>query len=181
MMLMPLSAGVVLVRDERDLDAAFAQRAPYLFHGAEGARSPDQGKRSFQCSRRFDALKVWVALQRYGAEGLGALYDRLCDTAAGAPRGDRRPARLRGAPRARVEHPLLPLPRRRPLDRGERLDALNLRLREAFNRSGEGWITTTMLDGKRVLRVTVMNPRTTRDDVERTLDRLAAMAGRPPD
>jgi L-2,4-diaminobutyrate decarboxylase len=36
MMLMPLAASVVLVRDERDLDAAFSQRAPYLFHRGEG-------------------------------------------------------------------------------------------------------------------------------------------------
>ena len=34
MMLLPLQAGMVLVRDERDLDAAFSQRAPYLFHVA---------------------------------------------------------------------------------------------------------------------------------------------------
>ena len=33
MMLLPLPAGMILVRDERDLQAAFAQRAPYLFHG----------------------------------------------------------------------------------------------------------------------------------------------------
>ncbi len=81
MMLMPLSAGMVLVRDERDLDAAFAQRAPYLFHAREASRAWDQGPRSFQCSRRMDVLKVWVALQRYGAEGLGAIYDHLCATA----------------------------------------------------------------------------------------------------
>ncbi len=81
MMLMPLSASVVLVRHERDLDAGFTQRAPYLFHAPGGARTWDQGVRSFQCSRRLDAIKVWVALQRYGADGLGALYDRLCDTA----------------------------------------------------------------------------------------------------
>ena len=31
-----------------------------------------------------------------------------------------------------------------------------------------------MLAGRRVLRVAVMNPRTTPDDTERTLDRLAA-------
>jgi L-2,4-diaminobutyrate decarboxylase len=78
MMLVPLAAGALIARDERDLSAAFAQRAPYLFHGAEGTRSADQGTRSFMCSRRVDALKVWVTLQRYGASGLGALYDHLC-------------------------------------------------------------------------------------------------------
>ncbi len=171
MMLMPLSAGVVLVRDERDLDAAFAQRAPYLFHGAEGDRSPDQGKRSFQCSRRLDALKVWVALQRYGAGGVGALYDHLCATARAlhAAIERRGPFEALHEPEANI------LCFRYVGDRShdpESLDALNLRLRELFNRSGEGWITTTVLGGKRVLRVTVMNPRTTGADVERVLDSL---------
>ncbi len=172
MMLMPLSAGVLLVRDERDLDAAFAQRAPYLFHGAEGERSPDQGKRSFQCSRRLDALKVWVALQRYGADGLGALYDGLCSGAR----------TLHAALAARRDFETLHEPESNilcfrwvgggELD-AERLDGINLRLREAFNRSGEGWITTTLLGGRRVLRATQMNPRTTAADLERVVEGLA--------
>ena len=108
MMLLPLPAGVVLVRDERELQAAFAQRAPYLFHARTAAArtstraAGDQGLRSFQCSRRADALKVWVALQRYGADGIGALYDRLCDTARAAAREARRASGVRGAARARV-------------------------------------------------------------------------------
>lgn len=66
MMLMPLAAGMVLVRDAAVLDRAFAQSAPYLFqHGAE-AIVPDIGPRAFQCSRRGDAVKVWAALLRYG-------------------------------------------------------------------------------------------------------------------
>ena len=96
MMLMPLTASVVLVKHERDLEAAFSQQAPYLFHGRAGERNWDQGLRSFTCSRRIDALKVWVAIQRYGASGLGALYEHLC--------GDRpRPARShpRAAARSR--------------------------------------------------------------------------------
>jgi L-2,4-diaminobutyrate decarboxylase len=172
MMLMPLSASVVLVRDERDLEAGFRQRAPYLFHVREGARGWDQGVRSFQCSRRLDAIKVWVALQRYGADGLGAIYDRLCATARA----------LHAAIARRPDFEALHEPESNilcfryrgegSLD-GERLDRLNLRLREEYNRSGHGWITTTLLAGKRVLRVTVMNPRTTAADVERTLERLA--------
>ena len=72
MMLLPLQAGMVLVRDERDLDSAFSQRAPYLFHGGDaGERVWDQGTRSFLCSHRADVFKLWVALQRYGADGLG--------------------------------------------------------------------------------------------------------------
>ena len=175
MMLVPLSAGMVLVRDERDLDAAFAQRAPYLFHAREGARAWDQGPRSFQCSRRMDVLKVWVALKRHGADGIGALYDRLCATAAALHEAVGRRAGFEAlhAPESNI------LCFRWVGDgslEAERLDALNLRLREEFNRSGEGWITTTVLGGRRVLRVTVMNPRTAAWHVERVLEGLGRRA-----
>jgi glutamate/tyrosine decarboxylase-like PLP-dependent enzyme len=66
--------------------------------------------------------------------------------------------------------------------RGLRMDVAALeaalRVREAYNRSGEGWITTTRLGGRRVLRVTVMNPRTGVADVEETLRRLGETARR---
>lgn len=196
MLLLPLSAGVVLVREERWLEAAFAQAAPYLFHAPSdasgGGRAPgladaeeydaaprvwDQGVRSFQCSRRADALKAWVAFQRYGADGLGALYDRLCAMAAALH------ARLA----ARAGFEVLHAPESnilcfRYVGGGERkpahtLDALNARLRARYNASGAGWITSTVLDGRRVLRVTVMNPRTTEAHLAALVDGLAA-AGR---
>ena len=139
-----------------------------------GARDWDQGKRSFLCSRRLDAIKVWVALQRYGADGFAALYERLCDTTLGlyeelvqhpdftplhTPESNILCFRWTGGP---------------PLGEAER-DARNLAIREHYNRSGDGWITTTVLDGRRVLRVTVMNPRTTREHVRRLVTGLAAV------
>lgn len=164
MMLLPLSAGVVLVRDERDLDAAFTQRAPYLFHGEEGARVLDQGVRSFLCSRRADVIKLWVALQRYGARGIGALYDRLCDVAVAMH--DQLVAHPAFEPMHRPQCNILCF---RWIGDGTRsdseLDEINRALRERFNRSGKGWITATNLGGRRVLRVTIMNARTGEDDV----------------
>lgn len=172
MMLMPLQAGVLLVRDEGAmLDGAFAQKAPYLFHGADAdERVWDQGTRSFLCSRRADALKLWVALQRHGADGFGALYDRLCETAHV----------LYDELRKRPDFETLHEPESnilcfRYVGRSAD-DAFNLRLRERWNRSGAGWITTTLLDGRRVLRVTMMNPRTTREHARRLVEGLARMA-----
>jgi L-2,4-diaminobutyrate decarboxylase len=172
MMLLPLSAGVLLVRDARDLNAAFAQQAPYLFHGAEAERIPDQGIRSFMCSRRGDALKVWVALQRHGADGLGALYDHLCAMTRA----------LHDAIGSRSDFESMHVPESNILcfrwigsaGRDEpSLDELNRELRERYNRSGRGWITSTVLEGRRVLRVTLMNPRTHEEHVTRLLDGLA--------
>jgi glutamate/tyrosine decarboxylase-like PLP-dependent enzyme len=174
MMLLPSQAGMLLVRDERDLDAAFSQRAPYLFHGAVGDRAWDQGTRSFLCSRRADVLKLWVALQRHGADALGELYDYFCALtrytwqeigarddfeALHEPEGDILCFRYVG------DRTLGP----------DAVDAVNRELRERYNQSGAGWITGTVLGGRRVLRVTLMNPRTNQSDICAILDGLAAV------
>ena len=176
MMLLPLQAGMVLVRNERDLESAFAQRAPYLFHNAEGSeRVWDQGTRSFLCSHRADVFKVWVALQRYGADALGELYDHMCAN-----------ARLVWQEiRSRPDFEALHEPESNILcfryvgstgdASPETLDRLNRDVRERYNLSGEGWITGTNLDGRRVLRVTMMNPRTTAADIRDVLDGLASV------
>ena len=175
MMLLPLSAGVVLVKHERDLESAFAQRAPYLFHGGDGERVWDQGVRSFLCSRRADVLKLWVSFQRYGARGIGELYDRLCDvTTAMHDLLVAHPSfEVMHAPECNI------LCFRWVGDRtmnDEALDAFNRDLRERYNRSGAGWITATNLGGRRVLRVTIMNPRTGRRDVEEIVAGIASTA-----
>ena len=174
MMLMPLTASIVLVQDEDNLEAAFSQHAPYLFHARSGERNWDQGLRSFTCSRRIDALKVWVAIQRYGAAGLGALYDHLCSTARVLHEAvlDRPRFRALHAPESNilcfrfVGDGSLP---------DDTLGALNLELRTAYNREGDGWITSTVLGGRRVLRATLMNPRTTAVDLARVLDGLETL------
>jgi L-2,4-diaminobutyrate decarboxylase len=175
MMLMPLSAGMLLVRDEADLAQAFSQHAPYLFHGTHGERAWDQGTRSFLCSRRADAIKVWVGLQRYGMDGMAALYDLLCACAWS----------LHELIGARDDFAAIHEPETNILcfrwvgdgsldDRA--LDAINLELRSRYNRAGHGWITTTVLGDRRVLRVTVMNPRTTRAHLAAMLDALSREA-----
>jgi len=177
MMLLPSQAGTLLVRDARELESAFSQRAPYLFADAHAERSWDQGPRSFMCSRRADALKLWVALQRYGADALGELYDYFCalarfmfeETAERAgfvalhePEGNILCFRYVGSGGLS----------------NVTLDEVNRELRERYNQSGEGWITATNLDGRRVLRVTLMNPRTTTDDIRDILDGLARVGAR---
>ena len=184
MMLLPLPAGMLLVRSERALQAAFAQRAPYLFHGTDdSSRIRDQGVRSFQCSRRADVLKLWVVLQRLGRRGIADLYDHLCDLAI----------RVRDELAVHPEFEILHEPDSNILCfryRGDRpaddpsLDDLNREIRERYNRSGVGWITSTLLNGRRVLRVTMMNPRSTQAHIRAMVEGVLArgreaMTGNP--
>jgi L-2,4-diaminobutyrate decarboxylase len=178
MMWMPISLGAVLVRDHRHLDAAFQQSAPYLFHIRPGeSRSRDTGTRTLQCSRRFDALKLWICLRHYGADHFAALaeqtvastrylYDSLLAAADFEPMHPPEsnilcfrhlPAHLRDAP-----------------DR--EIDAFQSDLRAAYNASGQGWITTTVLHGRRVLRVTLINPATAPRHLDTLLERLRETA-----
>jgi L-2,4-diaminobutyrate decarboxylase len=175
---LPISAGLLLARDERDLDAAFAQRAPYIFHGTPAPAEPrvaDTGVRSFLCARRADVLKLWVALERHGTEGLAALYDHTCAVAQALY------AQVRATPGFEAPHaPEANILCFRYVGDGTagpaRLDAVNRAARERYNASGHGWVTTTVLGGRRVLRVTVANPRTTPDDARALLAGLADAA-----
>ena len=185
MMLLPLAAGMVLTRDERDLEGAFAQQAPYLFHAGKSSRILDQGVRSFQCSRRADVLKLWFVINRFGSRGLGRLYDHLCSTArllydAIEERGDFENLH---DPESNILcfRYLGEDKKRRRGEKGSaseihRIDALNRELRARYNKKGTGWITATVLNGRPVLRVTMMNPRTGPPHVRALLDGLAAKA-----
>ena len=55
-------------------------------------------------------------------------------------------------------------------------DDLNAAIREELIRSGEAWITSTVLKGQRVLRVTMINPRTERQHVDAMLDAVRRAA-----
>jgi L-2,4-diaminobutyrate decarboxylase len=171
-LLLPLAAGLLLMRDEREMRTAFTQRAPYLFASGDDARIWDTGPRSFQCSRRADVLKLYVAFERYGADALAALYDRLCRVARTmyellAGRDDFVPLH---EPESNILCFAWTPPGVPPAERDEITD----RLRERYNRSGRGWITITTLDGHRVLRITVMNARTNEAHVQALIDGLVA-------
>jgi L-2,4-diaminobutyrate decarboxylase len=174
MMWMPMSAGAVLVRDRRHLDTTFQQKAPYLFHPRAGEeRSGDTGQRTLQCSRRFDALKVWICLRHYGTAHFGALLEKTVRNTQTLH------ALLAAAPDFAPVHDVqgnilcfrhLPDPLRGADD--ARIDAFQTEVRERWNASGRGWITATVLDGRRVLRVTLINPHTDDRHLHALLDGL---------
>lgn len=170
MMLMPLSASAVLVRNTELLDRAFcANRA-----AANATADWNLGLRSFMTSRRADALKLWVGLLRYGADGIGAIYDHLCGLTTAlhrllSARGDFAPLHIphcnllcfRYIGNLTLED--------------HTVDLVNRKLHERFNRSARGFIATGNLDGRFALRVTIMNPRTQETHLHELLDELAAM------
>lgn len=160
MMWMPLSLGTILVRDGIWLRRAFQADAPYLFH----AGSENIGEMTIQCSKRADAIKLWLLIASEGTQPIVEAIERV--TALTRYLYERLAASEDFEPLHEPELNILCF-RRRGLD-GEQTAAL----RDRLIRSGRAWITSTVLRGERVLRVTMMNPQTTESDVDAMIDAL---------
>lgn len=160
MMWMPLSLGTILVREGRWLRRAFEADAPYLFN----AGSDNLGEMTIQCSKRADAIKLWLLLRSRGAGLIVEALERV--TALTRYLYERLVASDDFEP---VHEPDLNILcfRRKGFNDEQTAD-----LRERLIRSGKAWITTTVLRGERVLRVTMMNPRTTESHIDAMLDAL---------
>lgn len=74
MMGIPLTCSVLLTRKERLLNETFSVNADYLFHEENDL---DLGRKSIQCGRRVDALKLWTAWKFEGDLGFEKRIDSL--------------------------------------------------------------------------------------------------------
>ncbi|MEU5975044.1 aspartate aminotransferase family protein [Streptomyces sp. NPDC047315] len=171
----PVSSSAVLVRDGATLRHA-TYHADYLNpRRTVEEKIPNQVDKSLQTTRRFDALKLWMTLRVMGADGVGGLFDEVCDlaeagwqTLAGDPRYDVvvRPQLstlvFRYVPEA-VTSPAL-------------IDRANLYARKALFASGEAVVAGTKVDGRQYLKFTLLNPETTVDDIAAVLDLIAGHA-----
>ena len=72
----PLDAGAILVRDDRRLTSSFGIKPAYLTDEFDRANERYQYYvHSFEQSRRFRGLKVWMSFKRYGATQIGDWID----------------------------------------------------------------------------------------------------------
>lgn len=174
---MPLAAGAVLTRRGEDLRRAFTQHAPYLFRGGARPIAPNVGEFTIACSQRFDALKIWLTWQAYGGALWGRLIEGACDATLAAYEYCRNSAVLE--PIHQPDCNIFCFRLRRGPSAGAAADRLHASLEDAVNASGRGYISSTVLDGRRVLRIVVLNPRTTAADtvaVMKLVERLARRA-----
>jgi L-2,4-diaminobutyrate decarboxylase len=172
MMFMPLSAGGVLVRDGARLVKPLQDQAPYLF--GPRRRWPDIGQVTIACSQRFDALKVWLLWRAYGPQLWDVLTTHACEVAQAAFQYCAQSEVLRAAHEPHSNILCFYLQHASGPDADRQLWAI----KEELNESGFGYLSSTVLDGRRVLRLVVMNPRTTVADVHDLLGRVEQIAKR---
>lgn len=164
----PFSAGVVLVRDGKSLRETFAQDPPYI----RDVRSEGRVffREGLQSSRRFNGLKVWLSLKRYGRSGYAAAIERQVRLAQHLHRLLEEDGRFT-FPHAPVLG--IALFRLQPpgLD-GQAAGELALRLQRDIEREGRHWISTTVVGGERWLRVNVLSYLTREEHVRELAERL---------
>ncbi|MGC3000359.1 lysine decarboxylase DesA [Streptomyces sp. G35A] len=171
----PVSSSAVLVRDAATLRHA-TYHAEYLNpRRMVQERIPNQVDKSLQTTRRFDALKLWMTLRVMGADGIGQLFDEVCDLAAEGWR------LLAADPRfdVVVEPSLSTLVFRcipaSVTDPAE-IDRANLYARKALFASGDAVVAGTKVAGRHYLKFTLLNPETTTADIAAVLDLIAGHA-----
>lgn len=166
---LPKACGVVLVRRQEDLVAAFAHEEGYLPHQRYDLHAVDI---TFEYSRPFRALKLWLAMRAHGAQAFREAIERNLAEAR----------LLYETVRARPDFEALAPPRLsivpfRHVPRGvSDANAHNERLAEALQADGRVWIASALIDDDVWLRPCFVNFRTTEEDVVDLVD-IAAEVG----
>ncbi|MFH9298799.1 pyridoxal phosphate-dependent decarboxylase family protein [Streptomyces sp. NPDC017520] len=171
----PVSSSALLVRDRATLRHA-TYHAEYLNpRRMAEERIPNQVDKSLQTTRRFDALKLWMTLRVMGADGVGELFDEVCDLAAEGWQ------LLAADPRFDVVvEPQLSTLVFRCVPPGvtapDEIDRANLHARKALFASGEAIVAGTKVGERQYLKFTLLNPETTVHDIAAVLDLISGHA-----
>jgi glutamate/tyrosine decarboxylase-like PLP-dependent enzyme len=184
--------GGLLVRDGAHLAQTFGGRTPEYYRGGETPAADDDGhddhgdqlnfyKLSFEGTRRWRALKLWMSWKHLGTAGFAHLIEANDDLAALLARRCAESDDFEAVPAA----PELSVVCFRHLPGGAatalalapgELDTHQDRLQRALEASGDGWLTTTRLRGATYLRAGIVNYLSTEDDIDRLLATLRELA-----
>jgi glutamate/tyrosine decarboxylase-like PLP-dependent enzyme len=166
MMSMPALATAVLFRDGRAPYATFAQSAAYLFEDRAEPPWFDIGLRTVECTKPLIALPLYGCLATLGtrvfADAIESAYDRARELAG----------LLRAAPDFELAcEPDTNIVCFRYVRDGA-TDELQRSVRDRLRASGAFYCVTTVLRGRTYLRVSLMNPLTTRADLTALLEAI---------
>ena len=176
MLLQPALLTAVLYRRPGVADRTFHQEQSYVgFHAEEGAFAWwDSGLRTLECSKRMMALELYASLVEHGPAFFADYVSRMFELARWFAREiDAAPDfELASLPQANIVCFRVTGPG------DEDVDTLQLRVRDELVHSGAFYLVKTRLRGRTYLRTTLINPRTTEDDLSALLLAIRDAASR---
>jgi glutamate/tyrosine decarboxylase-like PLP-dependent enzyme len=169
-----IEAGCILVRDRSLLLRTFQVMPEYLRDTHGGSEEVNFGNYGVQLTRSFRALKLWLSLKTFG---LAAFRDAIARGIELAEIAERELAAKGGWEIVTPAQLAVVTFRFNPPDLDTAaVDVLQGRMVEAMLADGYALATSTVLDGRPVLRFCTINPRTTDDEIRETVRRMTQMA-----
>jgi L-2,4-diaminobutyrate decarboxylase len=165
----PTVCAALLVRDGRTLDNAFQQEASYLFHD-KVQPGFDFIHRALECTKAGLGLRLFMVLGALGEQGMADYIDRQYDLAREVyPFIMRQPDLYSPAePQANIL-----------CFRIEGDDSLQLEIRDRLMALGSFYLSTAKVDGKRYLRIALMNPETDMQVIEALIEAVRLASAMP--
>ncbi|WP_217646823.1 pyridoxal phosphate-dependent decarboxylase family protein [Halobacillus alkaliphilus] len=169
----PISCGVFLLKNRKYL-RLLSHHADYL----NPAEDEEEGilnlvDKSIQTTRRFDALKVLVTLKTMGTSLLGSMIDRTMEVAQyAASELERRPGFKVINPSPEMSTVVFQYCPEDIATPGE----LNRKIQQQLFQEGRAVIAKTAVDGETHLKFTLLNPRTSENDVNEVIDEIEKTA-----
>ena len=162
----PYDSGYAFCADRAAHAAAMAYTAAYLVGGTPATvRSP--GDYVLESSRRARGVATWAAIRELGRKGIAELVDRCCALAR------RFASQLDAAREVEIGNDVV---LNQVLVRFGDDDTKTDSVVAAVQRSGECWMGSTTWHGRRYMRISVSNWRTTETDVDRSVAAILAAA-----
>lgn len=168
MMGVPLTCSALLVRDREIMTRNLREAADYLFQVDGDQLNP--GRRSIQCGRRNDALKLWAAWKHLGDEGWAKRLGRQLHLA-------------RYLANKVEQHPELELCEHPPLTMVNFVvpGKSSPSICGALHDRGDAMVGYGDCAGVESIRMVTMNPEVTEAQLDRLLEEIVAVAAELPD
>jgi L-2,4-diaminobutyrate decarboxylase len=174
MLLVPALNTVVMFKNSDKSYETFAQKASYLFQKSQSNLWYDSAIRTIECTKSALGIIAYTALKYYGSsyyrEYIEGRYD-LARKFAGMVDSDSR-MELAVAPESNIV-----CFRFIGNDQGdEALNKINLAIRDKIMKEGSFYVVKAELGGKIWIRVTIINPVTSENDLKKLLVRICDVA-----
>jgi len=166
----PYEMGCVLVKDAHWLKETFHILPEYLKDIDQGVEETNFCDYGIQLTRGTRALKLWMSLKTFGVDAFRLAIEH------GVALAEHAETVFRASPSWEIVTPAqigIITFRYAPADcTCEQQERINQQLVDALIQDGFAMLSSTVLNGHTTLRLCTINPRTTDEDIQATIERL---------